>query len=111
MNGYTWTEKVSSTTPPARQPPAMAYSPQHRQMILFGGSGASGLLADTWTWDGRSWTQQFPAASPAAGSGSGMAYDAGGQQILLFGGAPLPITGIIPAVVRGYQSCFSRRGS
>jgi hypothetical protein len=67
----------------------MAYSPHHRQMVLFGGSGASGLLADTWTWDGRSWTQQFPATSPAARSGSGMAYDAGGRQILLFGGAPV----------------------
>jgi hypothetical protein len=44
--------------------------------VLFGGTGNSGSLSDTWTWNGTTWTQQNPSLYPSARNGSMMAYDA-----------------------------------
>jgi hypothetical protein len=55
-------------------------------MVLFGGSGDSGLLNDTWTWDGTTWTEQYPATSPPARDVASMAYDPATGNVVLFGG-------------------------
>ena len=65
----------------------MAYDAATSQLVLFGGAGDSGILADTWTWDGSTWTQQSPATSPPALYYASMAYDAATSQLVLFGGA------------------------
>jgi hypothetical protein len=70
----------------------MAYDASTGQLVLFGG-GNSGLLNDTWTWNGTNWTQQFPAASPAPRYYAAMAYDASNGQVVLFGGAASGILG------------------
>ena len=54
-------------------------------VLLFGGSG-SGLLNDTWIWDGSNWTLQSPAARPDARYSHSMVYDSAHKQIVLFGG-------------------------
>lgn len=41
-----------ASSPPARYDAAMTYDPDHRRVIVFGGSAGSALLNDTWTWDG-----------------------------------------------------------
>ncbi|MDR2014094.1 MAG: hypothetical protein LBP99_00520, partial [Azoarcus sp.] len=64
----------------------MAYDAAHGQVVLFGGSGPTSLLNDTWTWDGSTWTQQHPANSPSPRTDAMMAYDAARGQVVLFGG-------------------------
>jgi hypothetical protein len=41
-------------------------------VVLFGGHGASGVLADTWLWDGSTWTQRN-VTGPAAREAHAMA--------------------------------------
>jgi hypothetical protein len=73
--------------PPARENAAMAFDAGHGVMVLFGGSSRTGVLGDTWTWDGEAWTEQHPATSPAPRAGATMAYDEAHHQVVLFGGA------------------------
>jgi hypothetical protein len=65
----------------------MAFDPATGQMILFGGLGTSGLLNDTWNWNGTTWTELFPATSPSVRDGTTMAFDQATGQLILFGGA------------------------
>ena len=55
-------------------------------MVLFGGSGASSDLADTWTFNGTTWTRLSPATSPPARDSASMAYDPATGNMVLFGG-------------------------
>jgi hypothetical protein len=64
----------------------MAYDPGTGQLVLFGGNDGSGVLADTWTWNGSDWAEQSPATSAASRSDASMAYDPGTGQLVLFGG-------------------------
>jgi galactose oxidase-like protein len=86
-DGANWTQKSPSTSPPGRYFHAMAYDALHRQVVLFGGKGASGLLGDTWVWDGTNWTQKFPTNNPPARAEHAMAYDSLHGQVVLFGGS------------------------
>ena len=57
-----WTWKGNAwlntpTAPPRRRGTAMAYDQARNRVVLFGGDGESGLLGDTWEWDGRRWTR------------------------------------------------------
>jgi sugar lactone lactonase YvrE len=90
-NGTTWTQVDTSQTdgPPGRNSAVMAYDSAHGQVVLFGGAGASGLLGDTWIWNGTTWTQQILATSPVARQNASMAYDAAAGQVVLFGGEAL----------------------
>jgi hypothetical protein len=81
-----WTDQSPSTSPTARADASMAYDPGTGQLVLFGGNGGSGVLADTWTWNGSDWAEQSPATSPPARSDASMAYDPGTGQLVLFGG-------------------------
>jgi hypothetical protein len=53
-------------------------------ILLFGGSGESSILGDTWQWDGSRWTLLKPAHSPRARSDASVATFGG--QVVLFGG-------------------------
>jgi hypothetical protein len=57
-----WTWKANAwqntpTAPPRRRGTAMAYDQARSRVVLYGGDGESGLLGDTWEWDGRRWTR------------------------------------------------------
>ena len=62
--------------------------------VLFGGYGgefASGVLGDTWVWDGSTWTAKCTACGagttmPSPRFGHAMAYDAAHGKTVLFGG-------------------------
>jgi len=82
-------------TPSARKGAAIAYDPASKQVLLFGGQGASGALNDTWLWDGisQAWEQVIPASGgPSKRSYAQMAhyYIDEGQgpegRVVLFGG-------------------------
>ena len=67
-DGAKWTQLFPTTSPPPRYGAAMAYDSGHGKVILFGGyngTGSSGFLFDTWSWDGANWTQiSRPPALP-----------------------------------------------
>ena len=88
-NGSTWSELAPSTVPPARMGASMAYDASTGDVILFGGSDSAdstGLLNDTWTWNGANWTNVSPASSPPARFLGSMDYDAATGSVVLFGG-------------------------
>jgi len=66
----------------------MAYDDFSRQLVLFGGVGAgtSGLLGDTWTWNGTTWSEQHPSPSPGARMEGYLQYDDALGQLVLFAG-------------------------
>ena len=66
---------------------AMAFDARRERVVLFGGRGNGGVVADTWEWDGTAWTQRITAASPGLRTGHAMVYDAARQRVVLFGGA------------------------
>ena len=59
-----WRELTPTTAPAGRDLSSIAYDSGTGQLVLFGGTGTTGALADTWTWNGTTWTQQSPATSP-----------------------------------------------
>jgi hypothetical protein len=63
----------------------LAYDSSRNRIVLFGGSGTSVFLADTWEWDGSEWTQ-IADTGPAARQGHGLAFDSKRQRVVLFGG-------------------------
>jgi hypothetical protein len=64
----------------------MAFDSATNQLILFSGIGNSGLINDTWSWDGTNWIQLFPATSPLAREAAVMAFDSATNRLILFGG-------------------------
>lgn len=83
-----WTEQLNPNPLPAkRKSAAMAYDPGSGKVLMFGGEGQSGVLGDTWLWNGidAKWEQLTGlATSPSARGGAQLAYD--GEQLVLFGG-------------------------
>ncbi|HMD44791.1 MAG TPA: hypothetical protein VKG43_01430 [Acidimicrobiales bacterium] len=82
-------------SPSGRSGAVMAYDPATAQLVLFGGTTASGLVNDTWTWSGSAWTQVNTGspgctsacpASPSPRAGAVVAYDQASAQLVLFGG-------------------------
>ncbi|MGB9232275.1 MAG: kelch repeat-containing protein, partial [Terracidiphilus sp.] len=82
-----WNQLSPSTPPPARFATSLAYDSAHAQLVMFGGFGDSGIVGDTWLWNGTNWTQANPASSPSARSNQTMVYDAAQGEAVMFGGA------------------------
>jgi uncharacterized protein (TIGR03437 family) len=82
-----WTRQAPIASPSPRGTPALAFDSTHGQVVLFGGFPASGVINDTWAWNGSTWTQELPPTSPPARSNHAMVYDAAHKQVVLFGGS------------------------
>lgn len=83
---FLWTQK-QDIGPMPRIGHAMTYDANRGRIVLFGGNPlSSGLLNDTWEWDGENWTQMADMG-PLARSGCAMAYDIERSRVVLFGGA------------------------
>lgn len=81
-DGRRWT-RVSTDGPSPRSGAAMAWHPELRAVVLFGGSG--GPLGDTWSWDGRAWT--LLRIPPAPGRfNTVMSWDPSTRRLVRFGG-------------------------
>lgn len=89
-DGIKWTE-VSSTGPSPRFHHFMVYDSVRGKIVLFGGNQsltpppASGLLGDTWEWDGKEWTK-VSDAGPLKRDHHAMSYDSKRGRTVLFGG-------------------------
>jgi hypothetical protein len=67
----------------------MAYDPQRRVVMMFGGSGSNGAsLADTWVWDeaGGTWTQEPLGTPPTPRRGAALFYSPELGRMVLYGG-------------------------
>jgi uncharacterized protein (TIGR03437 family) len=87
-----WTRQIPQNFPLPRSGHAMAYDSAHGQVVLFAGGG-SGVVNDTWVWDGANWTQKSPQTVPPVRHYHAMVYDAAHGQVVLFGGAVLTLPG------------------
>lgn len=80
---------VGTTAPPARIRPQMAYDAVRRHVLMFGGIGPAGTLADTWTFDGASWTQRTVGTAPPRRTDAAITFDGARGRVLMFGGQSL----------------------
>src|SRR5687767_936871 len=51
-DGATWTRRFPANSPSARGGHRMAFDSVRARVLLFGGTDGSGVLNDTWAWDG-----------------------------------------------------------
>ena len=88
FDGERWTQVDIPGGPSPRGAAGVAYDSRRGHVILFGGSGANGFLADTWAYDGRSWRQLAEASpnGPAPRAMGYLAYDKKRDRVVLFGG-------------------------
>ena len=78
--------RAPGSLPEGRAAAAMAYDPDTKTTLLFGGQDGEITLDDTWNWNGSGWTELNPSASPPGLSGPVMAYDPDSHALLLVGG-------------------------
>jgi hypothetical protein len=81
-----WRLESPATVPPARNFSRLAFDPLRGEVVMFGGSDASGDLDDTWVWDGTDWTERFPATSPPAMNQHTLVFDPTRGGVVLHGG-------------------------
>jgi MYXO-CTERM domain-containing protein len=87
-NGQLWKQITPSTASPSpRYGFAMAYSPVHGGVVLYGGGNGIGALGQTWRWNGVDWTL-LPVGSqdPPPLFGAVMVFDSTQQKLVLYGG-------------------------
>jgi hypothetical protein len=71
----------------------VAFDPETKSVLLFGGYGPYGTFDDTWSWDGTQWRQLHPSAWPSGRAEAAMAYDPALHQVLMLSGAAeVPLT-------------------
>ncbi len=71
--------------PPARALFATAYDATRQRLVLFGGQSGTGVVNDTWEWDGERWSRAA-ADGPTGRAGHAMAFDAARGVVVLWGG-------------------------
>ncbi len=93
-DGASWQAMTPPASPPGRFSASMAFDPNSRRVILFGGYGNDGQpRADTWAWDGSNWTPLSPSVSPPARAGAAITTFATKGEVILIGGeASAPFT-------------------
>lgn len=89
-NGTAWTPlctgTCATTAPAARYLHSAAWGSSGK-LLVFGGIGSSGAVADTWSWNGSAWTNPCSSACGAsARRGAAMAWDSSRDEYVLFGG-------------------------
>ena len=51
-DGVAWNMLRPNTRPPGRRDHSLCYDSTRDRIVMFGGNGVTGGLADTWEWDG-----------------------------------------------------------
>lgn len=90
-SGWQWRNitPASGQMPSARRDGEAIYDPVSKRIILFGGSGDSGLLNDTWAFDpnSKTWTKlATQGAAPSGRFGFDAVYDPVGHQLVIYSG-------------------------
>src|SRR5438093_1522510 len=86
FNSDTWTRLTPAVSPPIRYRHGMAYDPPSDRVILFGGSGGTGPLGDTWAYDfiANAWTLLSAGGGPPPLSNVAAAYDVRADRVIVF---------------------------
>lgn len=86
-DGTDWHDVTPLTGPDPRAYHGMAYDPDRRRVVLFGGFEIGhGGFADTWEWDGAAWLQRTPVSAPTIRWNHAMTFDEVRRETMLFGG-------------------------
>ncbi|MGE3173170.1 MAG: kelch repeat-containing protein [Planctomycetota bacterium] len=86
-SGWTQGPQVVVPNPPPRYGHAMAWDEDRGRIVMFGGRGSSGLLADTWEWNSATaWQPQSPPTTPPARESHALIHSPERQAIVLQGG-------------------------
>jgi hypothetical protein len=83
-----WAQVTTTGTPPGRSGQAMAYDSARQRVVMFGGEGSSGVLRDTWEYNGATstWTSRVTTTGPSARLNALLVYDPVRAVTVLFGG-------------------------
>jgi hypothetical protein len=83
-----WSELSLALAPPARIGASMTYDTLSDSVLLFGGLGPSGYLADTWSFNGTNWTNLTATAGtpPPARADSSFSWDVADSEAVLYDG-------------------------
>ncbi len=83
-----WVELHPAGSPPARIGSSLTYDPATSSVMLFGGVGPSGFLADTWSYSAGTWTNLTGSSTmaPPPRAGASFAWDANASEGVLYGG-------------------------
>jgi hypothetical protein len=85
-DGAAWKPAAGlKTVPPARRFSSMAYDPNLKKIVLFGGFNDLSYVDETWLWDGTEWTRQKKNPAPARSLAS-MWFDPNLKKIVIYGG-------------------------
>jgi PKD repeat protein len=104
--GGQWTPLHSSDgrqNPAPRWGAAMTYDSSAGYVLLFGGRNASGLLADSWTYNATGWHSLSLPRGPSPRAFAAIAYDPALGGVVLFGG----VTGASSLVVSNQTWLFA----
>lgn len=86
-NGTNWLQLQPVAVPTIRSECAMTFDAANGVYVMFGGRNTSGILNETWTFDGvATWALKTPVRSPSARVGAQMCYDSARGNVILFGG-------------------------
>jgi hypothetical protein len=79
---------AGACAPSARNEHALAYDPETKRVLMFGGHDGRTELGDLWAFERSAWTELREATGnvPAAVAGHVMAYDPEAHVLLLVGG-------------------------
>ena len=86
VSGAEW-RSTGTTGPCARASYGLVYHDAGKHTVLFGGWTPSGLLDDTWLWDGQVWREMSGGVHPSPRMSPAIAYDPLRQRVVLFGGS------------------------
>jgi hypothetical protein len=83
-----WTLRTPAASPTVVSDHVLVYDVlRARSLLVCGATTASGLLNDTWVYDGTTWTRLTPANSPSGRMRHAGAYDLQRGRVVLFGGS------------------------
>jgi hypothetical protein len=86
VEGLSWIEVPTATSPGPLAGASIAYDPIDGYVVLFGGSTGSGLVGLTWTYHNGAWTELHLPNAPSPRDYAAMTWDASMGYVLLFGG-------------------------
>lgn len=85
LQANAWHDRTPAQ-PPMRYVGQMVYDRLRNRTVAFGGYGTSGMIAETWEFDGLTWYRVVTTQQPNARYDHAMAYDAARGRVVLVGG-------------------------